>query len=159
MGGLLAPPPPTLATPLRCCGEQVCPIGQGGLCGQEGQTTKANGERGRHARPIKRACGQGAQCPNRVRNGPLAGASGDKGTWQSIHYAGAAQCRGTAAGMASPWGSMWPKQSPVGRRRRPQENQADGGRQAQTKMAIPAADCISVVSMQGPVSKLLGGGG
>ena len=27
------------------------------------------------------------------------------------------------------------------------------------RMAIPAADCISVVSMQGPVSKLLGGGG
>ena len=37
----------------------LCPIGQGDLCGQEGQTTTANGERGRHARLIKRACGWG----------------------------------------------------------------------------------------------------
>ena len=29
-----------------------------GLCGQEGQATMANGERGRHARLIRRAGGQ-----------------------------------------------------------------------------------------------------
>lgn len=45
--------------PLQLEEDGLCPIGQGGLCGQEGQTTKANGERGRHARLIKRACGQG----------------------------------------------------------------------------------------------------
>ena len=37
----------------------LCLIGQGGLCGQEGQTTTAKGERGKHARLIKRACGWG----------------------------------------------------------------------------------------------------
>ena len=36
--------------PLQLEEDGLCPIGQGGLCGQEGQTTKANGERGRHAR-------------------------------------------------------------------------------------------------------------
>ena len=45
--------------PLQLEEDGLCPIGQGGLCGQEGQTTKANGERGRHARLIKRACGWG----------------------------------------------------------------------------------------------------
>ena len=45
--------------PLQLEKDGLCPIGQGGLCGQEGLTTKANGERGRHARLIKRACGWG----------------------------------------------------------------------------------------------------